>query len=65
MFHLHYPQYKIGRASVYKVSCFQPRSYQPFNKGFKVASIKPFDTDTSKVTGLMAFASQNSSDFGV
>ena len=32
VFHLHYWQYKIGTASVYKVLCFPALSNQPFWK---------------------------------
>ena len=40
-FHLHYSQYKINTASVYKVRCFRIRSKQPFCKKIKVVSIEP------------------------
>ena len=36
VFHLHNAQYKIDTASVYKGSCFQARSNQPFWKKIKV-----------------------------
>ena len=40
LFQLHYWQYKIDIASVYKVLCFPAWSNQPFRNKIKVVSIK-------------------------
>ena len=40
VFHLHYWQYKIDTASVYKILCFPAWLNQPFLKKIKVVSIE-------------------------
>ena len=48
-FQLHYSQYKIDTASVYKVSRLPVRSKQPFWKKIKVVSIEHFKQMSQKL----------------
>ena len=56
VFHLHNAQYKIDTASVYKGSCFQARSNQPFWKKNKGHLNGVFEAKAEPRKQLMSFS---------